>query len=63
MQMKETLLVGLTAEERRTLEDFVDLIDFLNINLSKFSLLDLQLLLDNSEVDIDVYHFEIDVNY
>lgn len=63
MQMKETILVGLTVEETRTLEDFVDSIDFLGINLTKFSLQDLRKLFCNSEVDIDNYHFEIDVNY
>ena len=63
MQIKETFLVGLTTEEARTLEDFVDSIDFLNVNLSKFSLQDLRKLLDDSEVDVDNCHFEIDVNY
>lgn len=63
MQIKETFLVGLTTEEARTLEDFVDSIDFLNVNLAKFSLQDLRLLLDNEEVDVDNCHFEIDVNY
>ena len=63
MQIKETFLVGLTAEEAETLEDFVNAIDFLNVNLAKFSLQDLQKFLLNSEVDVDNCHFEIDVNY
>ena len=63
MQIKETFLVGLTAKEAETLEDFVNAIDFLNVNLAKFSLQDLQKFLLNSEVDVDNCHFEIDVNY
>lgn len=64
MQMKETILVGLTAEEAKTLEDFVDAIDLLNkLNLAEFSLQDLRELFLNSEVDVANCHFEIDVNY
>lgn len=63
MQIKETFLVGLTTEEARTLEDFVDSIDFLNVNLARFSLQDLRKLFLDSEVDVDDCHFEIDVNY
>ena len=62
MQIKDTILVGLTAEEINVLEDFVLSIDNY-ISLYKFSLEDLKTLLTTGSIDVSGEHFEIDVNY
>ena len=62
MQIKDTILVGLTAEEINVLEDFVLSIDNY-ISLYKFSLEDLKTLLTTGSIDVSGEHLEIDVNY
>lgn len=65
MQVKETILVGLTAEEQQTLEDFVAAMERVseNFNITDFTLEDLNELLHTMQVDAGGFHFEIDVNY